>query len=134
MNLDLATSDTFERTVIHPLINSVERLALTRESSSNRFVDIPALKRRVDNIDIQMTEHINVTMSNAKIDLLDSLHDDIHRNLKSELRTENNTFNKIEGGIVQRYESIVGTTTRKFYEEGASRCVQQQQLQQQKIV
>ena len=118
MNLDLATSDTFERTVIHPLVTSVERLALVRESS--RILYIPSLERRIDAVDTQMTRHINVSMSDAKIDSLDSLQNDIQRNLKSELRTENNTFNKIEGGIVQRYESVVGTNTSNFYQEGAS--------------
>ena len=60
---------------------------------------------------------------NAKIDLLDSLQDDLQRNLLSELRTENNTFNKIEGGIVQRFESVAGTSTRNYYAEGAARYV-----------
>lgn len=123
MNLDLATCDTFERTVIHPLLLSVERLTLHRESSSNRLLDLPALERRIDEVDTQMTRHINVTMSDAKIDLLDSLQDDLQRNLMSELSTENNTFNKIEGGIVQRFESVAGTSTRNFYSEGAYRYV-----------
>lgn len=85
------------------------------------MLDIPVLERRIDHVDTEMTRHINVAMSDAKIDLLDSLQDDIRRNLRSELRTENNTFNKIEGGIVQRYESVAGIHTRNFYEEGASR-------------
>ena len=118
MNLDLATCDTFERSVIHPLITSIERLALSRESSS---LDLPVLERRVDEIDTQMTRHIHVTMSDAKIDLLDSVQDDVQRNLMSELRTENNTFNKIEGGIVQRFESVAGTSTRNYFAEGAAR-------------
>ena len=118
MNLDLATSDTFERSVIDPLITSIERLALSRESSS---LDVPVLERRVDEIDTQMTRHINVTMSDAKIDLLDSIQDDVLRNLMSELRTENNTFNKIEGGIVQRFESVAGTSTRNYFAEGRIR-------------
>ena len=118
MNLDLATCDTFERSVIHPLITSIERLALSRESSS---LDLPVLERRVDEIDTQMTRHIHVTMSDAKIDLLDSVQEDVQRNLMSELRTENNTFNKIEGGIVQRFESVAGTSTRNYFAEGAAR-------------
>lgn len=121
MNLDLATSDTFERTVIHPLLTSIERLALSRESSSHRQLDVPILERRVDEIDTQMIRHINVTMSDAKIDLLDSLQDDLQRNVLSELRTENNTFNKIEGGIVQRFETVAGISTTNYYSEGAAR-------------
>lgn len=123
MNLDLATSDTFERTVIHPLLTSIERLALSRESSSHRQLDVPILERRVDEIDTQMIRHINVTMSDAKIDLLDSLQDDLQRNVLSELRTENNTFNKIEGGIVQRFETVAGISTTNYYSEGAARYV-----------
>ena len=124
MNLDLATCDTFERTVINPLATSVERIALDRESSTNRLLEIPALERRIGQLDTQMTRHINVTMSDAKIDKLDRLWDDLERNLESELRTENNTFNKIEGGIVQRFESVVGTIDTNFHSEGASRYVQ----------
>jgi len=121
MNLDLATCDTFERTVIRPLVTSVERLAINRESSTNRLIEIPALERRIGRLDVQMTRHINVTMSDGKIDMLDSLQDDLQINLKSEIRTENNTFNKIEGGIIQRFESVAGTGTRNIHSEGASR-------------
>lgn len=124
MNLDLATCDTFERTVIHPLVTSVERLALNRESSTNRLLEIPALERRTGSLDAQMTRHINVTMSDAKIDMLDRIQNDLQRNLKSEFATENNTFNKIEGGIVQRFESVAGTINRNLHSEGASRYVQ----------
>ena len=123
MNLGLATSDTFERTVIRPLVTSVERLAITREGSTNRLLEIPTLERRISLLDTQMTRHINVTMSDAKIDMLDSLQDDLQRNLKAEFRTENTTFNKVEGGIVQRFESAAGTITRNIHSEGASRYV-----------
>jgi len=121
MDLDLATCDTFERTIIHPLISSVERLAIYREGSSNRFIEIPALERRIGRLDAQMTRHVNVTMGDAKINMLDSLHDDIERNLKSEIRMENNKFNKIEGGIVQRFETVAGSITRSIHAEGAAR-------------
>jgi len=120
MNLDLATCDTFERTVIHPLVTSVERLAIDRESSTNRLLEIPALERRIGRLDAQMIRHTNVTMNDSKIEL-DRLRDDLERNLKSEFRTENQTFNKIEGGIVQRFESAAGTIARNIHAEGASR-------------
>ena len=121
MDLDLATCDTFERTVIHPLESSVERLGIDREASTNRSVAIPALERRICRLDAQMTRHINVIMSDAKLDRIDSLHDDLQRNLKSEIRIENTKYNKIEGGIVQRFENVAGNITRNFHSEGASR-------------
>jgi hypothetical protein len=62
MNLDLATYDTFERTVIRPLVTSVERLAIDRESSTDRLLEIPALERRIGRLDAQMMRHTNVTM------------------------------------------------------------------------
>ena len=123
MDLDLATCDTFERTVVHPLLSSVERLSLDREASMNRSVGIPTLERRIGALDAQMTHHINVTMSDAKMDKLDSIHDNLQRNIQPEIRIENNKSNKIEGGIVQRFESVVGTINRNFLSEGASRYV-----------
>eukprot|EP00536_Pseudo-nitzschia_multiseries_P003651 jgi/Psemu1/295278/fgenesh1_pm.57_\ len=121
MDLDLATCDTFERTVMHPLLSSVERLSLDRESSLNRSVGIPDLERRIGAMDAEMTHHINVTMSDAKMDKLDWIHDDMQQNILPEIRIENNKSNKIEGGIVQRFESVVGTINRNFHSEGALR-------------
>mmetsp|Transcript_4489 Transcript_4489/g.9747 ORF Transcript_4489/g.9747 Transcript_4489/m.9747 type:complete len:321 (-) Transcript_4489:1568-2530(-) len=129
MDLDLATCDTFERTVVHPLLSSVERLSLDREASMNRSLGIPTLERRVGALDAQMTHHINVTMSDAKMDKLDSIHDNLQRNIQPEIRIENNKSNKIEGGIVQRFESVVGTINRNFLSEGASRRAEIEFLQ-----
>ena len=123
MDLDLATCDTFERTIIHPLLSSTERLSLDRQASMNRSVGIPALERRVGAIDAQMTHHINVIMSDAKMDKLDSIHDELQRSVKPEIRIENNKSNKIEAGIVQRFESVVGTINKSYRSEWASRYV-----------
>mmetsp|Transcript_79 Transcript_79/g.144 ORF Transcript_79/g.144 Transcript_79/m.144 type:complete len:322 (-) Transcript_79:105-1070(-) len=129
MDLDLATCDTFERTMMHPLLSSLERLSLDRESSVNRSVGIPDLERRIGTLDAEMTHHINVTMSDAKMDKLDSIHDNLERDIQPEIRIENNKSNKIEGGIVQRFESVVGTINRNFHSEGALRRAETQVLQ-----
>ena len=123
MNLNISTSDTFERNVVHPLVTSIERLSIMRESSTNRLLDIPTLERRIGSLDAQMTRHVYVIMNDAIIDKLESLDDDLHRNLKSEIRTESATFIKIEGGIVQRFESAAGTNTWNVQAEGASQYV-----------
>lgn len=121
IDLGLALCDTFDRTVVHPLESAVERLAIDREASSSRSVGIFAIERRVGRLDAQMAHHNHVTMSDLKIDTLDSLHDDLQKNILSEILIENNKNNKIEGGIVQRYELVVRNMTRNFHSEGASR-------------
>jgi len=121
MDLNLATCDTFERTVIHPLETTVERLAIDREASISRSVGISALERRVGRIDAQMTHHIHVKVSDEKLDKLDSIHDDLQQNLASEIRIENTKYNKIEGGIVQRFELVTKNATINFHSEGATR-------------
>ena len=121
MDLDLATCDTFERCCIHPLETSIERLAIDREASTSRSVGISTLERRVGRLDAQMTHHIHVTMSDAKLDKLDSIQDDLRQNIASEIRIENSKYNKIEGGIVQRFELSTGNICKKFHSEGATR-------------
>jgi len=120
MNLDLTTCDTFERIVVHPLVKSIDRLSIKREVSTNRLLDIPTLERRIGSLDVQMTRHVHVVVNDAMVEKLESLDDDLHRNLKSEIRTENATFNKIEGGIVQRFESFAGLDTWNVQAEGAT--------------
>jgi len=121
MDLSLATCDTFERTVIHPLETTVERLAIDREASTSRSVGISALERRVGRIDAQMIHHIHVKMSDEKLEKIDSIHDDLQQNLASEIRIENTKYNKIEGGIVQRFEHVTKNATINFHSEGATR-------------
>jgi hypothetical protein len=121
MDLDLATCDTFERCCIHPLETSVERLAIAREASTSRSIGISTIERRVGRLDAQMTHHIHVTMSDEKLDKLDSIHDDLRQNVASEIRIENSKYNKIEGGIVQRFQLSTGNIMRNFHSEGATR-------------
>jgi hypothetical protein len=121
MDLELAVCDTFERTVVHPLESAVERLAIQREASNTRMVDVRNIERRIRHLDAQMTHHIHVTVSDAKRDEFDTLHDDIQQDVVSEIRVENSKYDKVEGGIVRRFELVAGEIAKDFHSEEASR-------------
>jgi len=130
MDLELVVSDTFERTVAHPLASAVERLAIQREASNSRILGVANLDRRVGQLDVQMTHHVHVTMSDIKHDELDSFHDELHQDVVPGLRVENSMYDKVEGGIVRRYEMVAGEIAKNLHAEGASRRASIESLRQ----
>lgn len=120
MDLHLAISDTFERTVAHPLESAIERVAMEREASSGRGMGLTTLERRVAYLDERMTHHTHVTLADLTREELDGIHDDLHQDVASEIRAENAKYHKIEGGIVRRFELVAGSIARNFHAECAS--------------
>lgn len=121
MDMHLAVSDTFERSVAHPLTSSLERLAIQRDASSSRMVGVTNLERRVNHLDASMVHHINVTLSDIKRDELDRFCHDLQQDIISEIRVETSKYDKVEGGIVRRFELVAGEIAKNFHKEGASR-------------
>jgi hypothetical protein len=68
-----------------------------------------------------MSHYIYVTVSDAKREELDSLHDDMFQDIIPGIRLENSKSDKIEGGVIRRFENVAGIIARRFHEESASR-------------
>lgn len=120
MDLDLAIRDTVDRSIRNPLEASVERLVMERESSVQRGPAVRALEERVAELENLMTRHIHVVLSDAKRDELDRLHHDLHQEIIPSVRIESAKSDKIEGGIIRRYEAVAGTLARQFHQEAAA--------------
>lgn len=121
MDLSLAICDTFDRTIVHPLESSIDRLSVDREASNCRAMGVTTLERRVAYLDERMTHHTNVTLSDVTREQLDGIGTDLHDDVASEIRLENAKYDKIEGGIVRRFETVAGGITKEYYAECASR-------------
>ncbi|KAG7359941.1 hypothetical protein IV203_035039 [Nitzschia inconspicua] len=121
MDMELAICDTFERTVANPLASAVERMAIQREASTSRMVGVANLERRLTYLDAQMIHHINVTLNDIKRDELESFHDELQQDLISEIRVETTKYDKVEAGIVRRFELVAGEIAKNFHKEGAAR-------------
>lgn len=121
MDLDLAISDTMDRSVCQPLEAAMERITMCKEASSTRGPALRELEAKIGAMDRQMMEHIYVSMSEVKREELDTLNTDLHQDFIPGLRIEESKSNKIEGGVIRRYESVAGKIARDFHEEAAER-------------
>ena len=121
MNFNLAIRDTIDRVVTRPLEAATERFVMERDGSDVRRTSIRNLERRLDNLDSRMTRHIHVTLGDAKQDELDTLQDQISQDLKPSMQIISSKSNKIEGGIVRRYEEVAGTVAYRYSQESAAR-------------
>lgn len=121
MNMDLALSDTMDRSVCQPLEASIERFSMSKEASDVRGPSIRSLEERLMKMDRQMVEHTYRTMSDAKRYELDSMYKDVHQEIKPGMRIEEAKSTKIESGIIRRYESVAGGIARNFHQESAAR-------------
>ena len=120
MDFHLAIHDSFERTVQRPLTSAMERITIDKDSSSNPMI-VRSLERRLCDIDVGMTRHVHETMCEAKRDKLESIHDGLQQGIVSELRMENIKYDKVEGGIVRRFEQVAGSLASDFQKEAAER-------------
>ena len=130
MDLDLAVRDTLDRSVSQPLEATTERLIIEREASSTRGRCIGALEQRLMKLDLQMTRQIYVVLGDRKRDELDSLHSDLFHDLVPRINIENSKSNKIESGVIRRFEDVSGSATKSFHEECGARRSSVHQAQQ----
>lgn len=121
MDFNLAIGDTMDRSVGHPLEASVERLVMEREASSMRGPAITELEQRLAEMDLAMTNFQHVTLSDAKREDLDSFHSDLVQQIIPTMHLEHVKSDKIEGGVVRRYDNVAGTICRQFHQEAAAR-------------
>ena len=121
MDLDLAIHDTMDRSICHPLEASVERLTLERESSVERGPALLRIEKRLSSLDDSMTKHIYMTMSDARREELDSLQGDLFQEIIPSMRLEDSKSDKIEGGVIRRFENVAGIAARQFHQEAAAR-------------
>lgn len=121
MDLDLAIRDTLDRSVCHPLEVSVERLTMERESSAERGPALLDIEKRLSALDHDITKHIYMTMSDAKREELDGLQNDLFQEIIPSMRLEDSKSDKIEGGVVRRFENVAGIAARQFHQEAAAR-------------
>lgn len=121
MDLDLAIRDTLDRSVCHPLEASVERLTVERESSAERGPVLLGIEKRISALDREITKHIYMNMSDARREELDSLQSDLSQEIIPSIRLEDSKSDKIEGGVVRRFENVAGVAARQFHQETAAR-------------
>jgi hypothetical protein len=121
MDFNLAIRDTIDRVMTRPLEAATERFVMDRDSCDVRRTAIRNLERRLDNLDSRMTRHIHVTLGDSKRDELDTLQDQISHDLRPSMRVLTSKSNKIEGGIVRRYEELVEMMSYKYSQESAAR-------------
>lgn len=120
MDLGLAIRDTFDRTCCRPLEVAVERVAMERETTDRRH-DVAELDKQVSRLSSQMMRHVHVTLSDAKREQLDCLRQDLLQEVVPSMRIEKSKADKIEGGVVRRYELNAGNVAKRLHQESASR-------------
>ena len=81
-------------------------------------------------LDLQMTRQIYVVLGDRKRDELDSLHSDLFHDLVPRINIENSKSNKIESGVIRRFEDVSGSATKSFHEECGARRSSVHQAQQ----
>ena len=120
MDLDLAIRDTVDRCVRVPLEDTAERLTMEREASTIGPT-LSEMGNRLNKLDMKMTKHLHVDLQNMKREELESLQDTLYQDTIPAFRIENSKSDKIEGGIVRRYEQLAGIMARQYHEECATR-------------
>jgi hypothetical protein len=110
-----------ERTVEQPLISTLDRVSIQRESSDSRMLGVTNVERKLNYLDAGMVHHIHVTMSDLKRDELERWYEEVHQDLVSEIHVETTKYDKVEAGIVRRFEHAAGGIAQQIYAESASR-------------
>jgi hypothetical protein len=121
MNLGLAIRDSFDRACCRPLEVAIERVVMEHETSMDQRPAVASLEQKIAQLDNQMMRHIHVTLNDAKREDLDSIRQDFLQEIIPGIRIEKSKTDKIEGGIVRRYELSAGNNARQFHKESAAR-------------
>jgi RNAse (barnase) inhibitor barstar len=117
-----------------PLEEMVERIALQQEAYQSQDLDTLKsssnsscttnwrdLERRLCTLDSQMAHSVHVQFQDAKRKQLGSLSDVLENEITNDTKLEDSKADKREGGLVRRFESLVGTMVRRHQEEHATR-------------
>lgn len=120
-----------------PTEEMVERIALQQEayqsqdiskgsetsngSNTCNTVNWRILERRLSVLDSQMTHSVHVRIQDAKREQLGSLSEVLENEIAKDFKLESSKADKREGGLVRRFESLVGTMVRQYQEERAAR-------------
>jgi len=123
MDREKVMHNTQRDTVLEPVEQVLEQLSYIRDAQ-NAADDKPtwmSLERRLTQLDSNFTYCVHVGLQDAKRAQLDSLHDQLAHDLTSELKLEAFKADKREGGMVRRFEGMVGTMARRIQEESAAR-------------
>eukprot|EP00934_Nitzschia_sp_Nitz4_P006432 Nitzschia sp. Nitz4//scaffold29_size155292//8920//10582//NITZ4_002633-RA/size155292-processed-gene-0.236-mRNA-1//1//CDS//3329546373//6422//frame0 len=129
MDLGLALRDSLGRSVCEPLQEATERLVMERESSSQRGDAVASLEQRLTELEIQMTKHIHVTLHDKIREDLDSLHHELYQDIIPGIQIDDTKSDKIEGGVMRRYDVVAGGIARQFHQEAAARRAALETLQ-----
>jgi RNAse (barnase) inhibitor barstar len=120
-----------------PTEEMVERIALQQDayqsqdfskqsdalngSSSTCTTNSRVLEKRLSVLDSQMTHSVHVKIQDAKRQHLGSLSEVLENEIAKDLKVDAAKADKREGGLVRRFESLVGTMVRQYQEERATR-------------
>jgi hypothetical protein len=119
-----------------PTEEMVERIALQHEAyqsqdfakgfddvngSSNCTTNSRDLERRLSVLDSQMTHSVHVKIQDAKREQLGTLNEVLENEIAKDFKLEASKADKREGGLVRRFETLVGTMVRQYQEERSTR-------------
>lgn len=121
MDMGMALRDTLERSVCIPLEASVDRLVLARDSAEERGPAILSLEGKLADLDLEMTRHSFVTINDMKREHLDYLEHDFLQNVLPRLRMETAKTEKVEGGVLRRFDSASETIVEQLEQEADER-------------
>jgi hypothetical protein len=119
-----------------PTEEMVERIALQQEAyqsqdfakgsdasngSSNCTTNSRDQERRLSVLDSQMTHSVHVQIQDDKREQLGTLSEVLEDEIAKDFKLEASKADKREGGLVRRFETLVGTMVRQYQEERATR-------------
>jgi hypothetical protein len=79
------------------------------------------LEKRLSVLDSQMTHSVHVKIQDAKREKLGTLSEVLENEITKDFKLEASKADKREGGLVRRFETLVGTMVRQYQEERATR-------------
>jgi hypothetical protein len=119
-----------------PTEEMVERIALQQDAyqsqdftkgsdavngSSNCTTNSRVLEKRLSVLDSQMTHSVHVKIQDAKREQLGTLSELLENEIAKDFKLEATKADKREGGLVRRFETLVGTMVRQYQEERSTR-------------
>jgi hypothetical protein len=119
-----------------PKEEMVERIALQQEAHQSQdftqqsdvsngdiscTTHLRDLEKGLSVLDSQMTHSVHVKIQDAKREQLGTLSEVLENEIAKDFKLEASKADKREGGLVRRFETLVGTMVRQYQEERATR-------------